>query len=75
MGLGSYNLSVDQHIGTPKWNDIGKSKYGYLSGDTLVYVRVDSQADADEIRNEGLKLTQVNESMTEISSLFFNFQP
>ena len=75
MGLGSYNLSVDQHIGTPKWNDIGKSKYGYLSGDSLVYVRVDSQADADEIRNEGLKLTHVNESMTEISSLFFNFQP
>ena len=75
MGLGSYTLSVDQHIGTPKWDDIGKSKYGYLSGDSLIYVLVDGQADADNIRDEGLKLTHVNESMTEISSLFFNFQP
>ena len=79
MGLGRYTLSVDQHIGTPKWNDFGKSMFGYIS-DNSVFVELDTLGRtyaeaAHTFRAEGLRPINVNGSMTELSSTFFNFQP
>ena len=79
MGLGSYNLSVDQSIGIPIWSDLGRSMYGYIQGDSVM-VELDANGGtfddaADELNRKGVQPIRVSESMTEISSLFFNFQP
>tara|TARA_B110000008_G_scaffold21456_1_gene19705 strand:- start:2414 stop:3385 length:972 start_codon:yes stop_codon:yes gene_type:complete len=79
MGLGSYNLSVDQNIGTPTWSNLGRSMYGYMQGDSVM-VELDANGGtfddaADALDVKGVQPVRVTESMTEISSLFFNFQP
>ena len=80
MGIGTYKLSVDQHLGTPQWSKLGRSMYGYLEGDSImVELKKPDGGTFDEAKNtiyeDGLRPINVNESMTEISSLFFNFQP
>ena len=79
MGLGSYTLSVDQHIGTPTWSDVGRSMYGYIQSDSVM-VELDADGGTfDDAKTKfdgkGPQPIRVSESMTEISALFFNFQP
>jgi len=79
MGLGSYTLSVDQHTESPKWDELGSSMYGYLKGDTVM-VELDENGGtfddaANLVRENGIRPINGSESMTELSGLFFNFQP
>ena len=79
MGVGTYTLSIDQHLGTPQWSNLGRSMYGYLKGDSVM-VELDANGGtfddaANLLRERGLRPINVNESMTELSGMFFNFQP
>ncbi len=82
MGVGRYSFSIDQHIGTPKWNELGRNMYGYIKGDSVM-VELDTwdgKLDDDdtivqEYRTNGLRPISVNGTMTELSGTFFNFQP
>ena len=82
MGVGRYSFSIDQHIGTPKWNELGRNMYGYIKGDSVM-VELDTwdgKLDDDdtivqEYRTNGLRPISVNGTMTELRGTFFNFQP
>ncbi|MBN4080738.1 hypothetical protein JYT44_00095 [Caldithrix abyssi] len=79
MGIGRYTLSIDQHIGTPRWSDFGKNMYGYIDGESVL-VELDTlgrpyEEAANGYRENGLRPINVNGTMTELSGTFFNFQP
>ncbi|MEA1882713.1 MAG: hypothetical protein U9N31_09985 [Candidatus Marinimicrobia bacterium] len=79
MGIGRYTLSIDQHIGTPKWGDFGKNMFGYVTGDSVL-VELDNRGRtyaeaANSFRENGLRPIYVSGAMTELSGTFFNFQP
>ena len=79
MGIGRYTLSVDQHIGTPKWSNFSKNMYGYIDNNSILVEidtlgRTHSEA-ANAYRENGLRPINVNGTMTELSGTFFNFQP
>lgn len=80
MGLGRYSLSIDQHIGTPSWEDYSRNIYGYIGADDKLYVPIlDANTTLDSaattIHTDGLVPITVTGSMTELSGSFFNFQP
>ncbi|MDP6339422.1 MAG: hypothetical protein QF842_03725 [Candidatus Marinimicrobia bacterium] len=79
MGVGRYTLSIDQHIGTPKWGDFGNNMFGYVMGDSVM-VELDTLGRtyteaANSYRENGLRPIYVSGAMTELSGTFFNFQP
>ena len=78
MGIGRYTLSIDQHIGTPKWGKLGNNMYGEIYGDTVL-IQLDGPDFDDEAKDnnesEFLRPINVTGTMTEFSGTFFNFQP
>jgi len=78
MGIGRYTLSIDQHIGTPKWGKLGNNMYGEIYGDTVL-IQLDGPDFDDEAKDnnesEFLRPINVTGTMTELSGTFFNFQP
>jgi len=79
MGIARYTLSIDQHLGTPRWADFGKNMYGYIENDNVL-VELDTlgrsyEETANAFRASGLRPINVNGTMTELSGTFFNFQP
>ena len=78
MGIGRYTLSIDQHIGTPKWGKLGNNMYGEIYGDTVL-IQLDGPDFDDEAKDnnesEFLRPINVTGTMTELSGSFFNFQP
>lgn len=79
MGIGRYTLSIDQHIGTPRWGNFGNNMYGEMIGDTIL-VQLDETGRkfddaAKDYRENGLRPINVAGTMTELSGTFFNFQP
>ena len=79
MGFGSYNLSVDTQMGNATWSSLGQSMYGYIQGDSVM-VELNANGGtfpdaAANLNRDGVQPIRVSESMTEISALFFNFQP
>ena len=78
MGIGRYTLSIDQHIGTPKWGKLGNNMYGEIYGDTVLIQLggpdFDDEA-KDNNESEFLRPINVTGTMTELSGTFFNFQP
>ena len=78
MGIGRYTLSIDQHIGTPKWGKLGNNMYGEIYGDTGL-IQLDGPDFDDEAKDnnesEFLRPINVTGTMTELSGTFFNFQP
>jgi len=78
MGIGRYTLSIDQHIGTPKWGKLGNNMYGEIYGDTVL-IQLDGPDFDDEAKDnnesEFLRPINVTGTMTDLSGTFFNFQP
>ena len=79
MGVGRYTLSVDQHIGTPKWSNFNKNMYGYIENNSVM-VEIDTLGRthaeaANAYRANGLRPININGTMTELGGTFFNFQP
>ena len=82
MGMGRYSFSIDQHIGMPKWSELGRNMFGYIKGDSVMVEldtwdgKLDNDDDiVEELRKGGLRPINVNGTMTELSGTFFNFQP
>jgi len=82
MGVGRYSFSIDQHIGMPKWSELGRNMFGYIKGDSVMVEldtwdgKLDNDDDiVEELRKGGLRPINVNGTMTELSGTFFNFQP
>ena len=76
MGLGSYTLRMDQQLEFPMWENIGESIYGTIKGDSVL-VEVDPPGDIKDgaLKDNRVYPLDIKTSMTEISGLFFNFQP
>ncbi len=80
MGFGRYNLSIDQHIGTPSWEQFSQHMYGYIDEDNDLFYMVDTtgrnaEDAANFARENHLRPVNVTGTMTDLSGTFFNFQP
>lgn len=74
FGLGTINLSLDQHSGTARWNSVFDNLYGEFKDSTLYY-QVDSIGALSNIQGGGLVSEPLASQYTTIGGTFFNFQP
>ena len=72
LGLGHVNITVDQHTGTPNWENAFSSVYGDVESTGTFYYEV---ADIDGAQSGGFSAANMPGVMTDLSGLFFNFQP
>lgn len=72
LGLGHVNVTVDQHTGTPKWENAFSSVYGDVDSTGTFYYKV---TDIDGAQSGGFSAANMPGVMTDLSGLFFNFQP
>mgnify|MGYP006995566568 CR=1 FL=1 len=74
FGLGTINLSLDQHSGTARWGGVFDNLYGEFIDSTLYY-QVDSVGAFGNIQTGGLVSDPLASQFTTIGGTFFNFQP
>lgn len=73
LGLGRINMTLDHQTGTPKWEDVFSGVYGTLDSATgAFYYEV---TDFDDAQSSGFSASRISGVMTDLSALFFNFQP
>lgn len=80
IGIGRYSLSIDQQIGTPSWGQYSNHMYGYIDDENELYFLVDTTGKrmnnaVNFIRENHLRPVNVTGTMTDLSGVFFNFQP
>lgn len=72
LGLGHVNVTVDQHTGTPKWENAFGSVYGSVDSTGTFYYSV---TNLDDAQSGGFSAENMPGVMSDLSGLFFNFQP
>lgn len=74
FGLGTVNLSLDQHSGTARWGTVFNNLYGQYVDSTLYY-EVDSVGAFNGVQSGGLVSAPLTSQYSTIGGTFFNFQP
>lgn len=74
MGVGHMNLSIDQHSGTPRWDNIFQNVYGEIIDSTLYYL-VENSGALGTAQSGGLVSGPLASQYTSVGGIFFNFQP
>lgn len=80
LGIGRAVITIDQHSGTPRWDNLFKNIYGTVVGSTVYYAVdttgvADIEAQIESLQGAYLGPLDVTAGMSSISGTFFNYQP